>query len=288
LSAGKTVAAALAWGAACIRSSSESPGLDAQLALAAVLGCQRSWLLGHPESGLTAGQQAAFRHSIERLAQGEPLPYLLGWRDFYGLRFGVSPAVLIPRPETELLVEQALQIAAARPSPLRMADIGTGSGCIAISLALNLDRPNIIATDISMPAVQQARRNAVSLRAEGAICWIQADGLGCFAAGSIDVLIANPPYIPRRRLEQLAVARWEPTLALDGGDDGMSLLRRLLHDLDRVLAKDGTALIEIDSESASAAQALAVQSTRRGPGQLLQDLSGRDRMLLLGSPGKAR
>jgi release factor glutamine methyltransferase len=284
----ETVGTALGWGAERIRSSTESPALDVQMALAAILGCGRSWLLGHPEVTLPARQQDAFRRSIERLASGEPLAYLLGWREFYGLRFEVSPAVLIPRPETELLVEQALEIAATRRGPLRLADIGTGSGCIAISLALNLDHPAIIASDISYAALHQARRNARSLRAEGIIRWIQTDGLSSFGAGTLDLLVANPPYVPSQRLEQLPVAHWEPRLALDGGEDGMSVLRGLLLDLDRVLVDDGLALIEVDSELAGAAQAMASRSTRRGPGRLLRDLSGRERMLLLESKGIAR
>ena len=251
------------------------PGNDSLVLLGHVLKQSKSWILTHGEYSLTPTENHTLQTDVERLLQGVPLPYILGEWEFYGHRFEVCPDVLIPRPETELLVEEALRSATDLDHPL-IADVGCGSGIIAISLAAELPQSQVVALDLSRPALDVARRNATRHHAQ--IHFLQADLLqpvvGCF-----DLICANLPYIPSDILNQLDVARWEPQLALDGGVTGLAAIQRLLAQAKTRLAHHGTILLEIE---ASLGQNVLDDANKAFPNaevELLKDLAGKDRLI---------
>jgi release factor glutamine methyltransferase len=262
---------------------SDTPSLDAQVLLAHIMGKSRSWLLAHPQARLNMVQSQALEEALLRLEQGEPLPYVLGHWEFYGLDFIVSPAVLIPRPETELLVEQALAWLRHHPQHRRVADVGTGSGCIAITLAVHIPDVQVLATDLSPDALRLAQTNAQKHGVAERIHFVQADLLPPSdlspLPGPLDLILANLPYIPTQRLPTLNVTRWEPILSLDGGADGMALIRRLLHLIPGKLAADGLLLLEIDASQGRAVASLAQSIFPQARVQVLTDLSGLDRLV---------
>jgi release factor glutamine methyltransferase len=251
--------------------------LSAQVLLSRLLGRNRSWLLAHSEFELTAHQRQAFRQSVDRLAAGEPLPYLLGEWEFYGRKFDVGESVLIPRPETELMMERALQLGTRAR---RILDLGTGSGCVAVSLALELPEASVLATDRSLAALQMVQVNARRYGVSNRVMLIAADLLAALDV-RFELICANLPYIPSGRLIDLEVARHEPREALDGGPDGMQLIRRALADLPRVLAKDGAALFEIDAAQADVAAQLAQTTFPSAAIRTETDLAGHQRLLVI-------
>jgi release factor glutamine methyltransferase len=275
-----TVGALLAETRCALQSVSLDSGLEAELLLADTLGRDRTWVLAHPEVGLDAEPAAWFRRRLGRLLAGEPLPYVLGWWEFYGRRFHLTPDVLIPRPETELLMEAALAYLASRPDHRRAADIGSGSGCLAVSLACEVGDLRLVATDLSREALLVAQSNARDHGVQGRIGFVQADLLAGLT-GPLDLVCANLPYIPTSTLLGLAVGRREPRLGLDGGEDGMHLIRRLLRQLGGVLAQGGRALLEIEAGEGEAALAAAASAVPDARVRLRQDLSGHDRLLVI-------
>jgi release factor glutamine methyltransferase len=263
---------------------SETPALDAQVLAADLLRVGRAWILAHPEAELSSDQVLAFEASGYRLEQGEPLPYVLGHWEFYGLDFRVSPAVLIPRPETELLVEQALAWLRERQSSTAgwlAADVGCGSGCIAVALAKHMPDLTVVASDLSLPALDVAVQNIVLHGLEGRISCVQADLLPALGA-PLDLVCANLPYIPTGSLQGTRPARWEPAQALDGGMDGLDLIRRLLQQLamhPSPLVAGGLALLEVETSQGEHALELARRLLSRAESAVLQDLAGRSRCL---------
>jgi release factor glutamine methyltransferase len=217
------VAQALEHGRQALLNRSTTPNLDAQLLLMKAADQTRAWVLAHPEAELDASQARQFQHDLAELAAGTALPYILGWWEFYGRRFRLSRKVLIPRPETELLVEQALNWL-QRVDGGRALDLGTGSGCLAVTLAAERPGVRVLAADIEREALQQARLNASWYGVEERISFVQADLLSPLR-GPFDVICANLPYIPTAALADLEVARREPARALDGGRDGLSCRR---------------------------------------------------------------
>lgn len=257
----------------------DTPGLDAQVLLAKVTGKPRAWVLAHPEAPLTGSRAAALEALAQRLSDGEPLPYLLGEWEFFGLSFEVTPDVLIPRPETELLVESAIaRLKDLRGDNLRVADVGTGSGCIAISLAVTVPGVRVTATDISAEALEVARRNAVrhgvEERVEFQCCNLLPDSPADF-----HLIVANLPYIPTRTLCKLPVYRREPTLALDGGTDGLSAIRSLIEQAPERLAPGGMLLMEIEASEGAAVLSLACDAFSEAEVHLHKDVAGHDRLL---------
>lgn len=253
--------------------TSESPGLDAHVLLAASLGVDRTHLLGHPEQVLSAAQAEAFGAWVERHAAGEPVAYILGRRGFYDLDLLVTPDVLIPRPETELLLERALAFAQQRPG-LTAVDIGTGSGALAVTFATHTPGAAVYAVDISPQALAVARQNA---EAQGAaVTFFEGDLLQPLIERGIqvDLLMANLPYIATDEVPRLDVSHYEPVLALDGGPDGLDLVRRLLAQLPQVARPGALVLLEIGADQGAATLAL-VGAT----GQLFQDYAGLDRIV---------
>jgi release factor glutamine methyltransferase len=257
---------------------SETPVLDAQVLLAHVLERPRSWVLAHPEATLSPDQEHHLNKCLTRLEQGEPLPYVLGHWEFYGLDFLVNPAVLIPRPETELLVEQALAWLRATPRRRMAADVGTGSGCIAVSLAVHSPDLCVVASDISRETLKTARKNAARHAVSGRVTCVQSQ-LVPPANRPFDLICANLPYIPTEKLSGLKVAGWEPRMALDGGPDGLKHIRPLIDSASRSLAPGGMLLVEIEASQGAAACALAKAAFPYGETCLLPDLSGNDRLV---------
>jgi len=277
----------------------DAPRLTAEVLLAHVLGITRTQLLSRPERQLSAETLAPFQSLVSRAAQGEPLAYLTGRREFYGLDFLVDSRVLVPRPETELLVDFALTLHAPR-STLHILDIGAGSGCIAITLALKLPAARVTAIDISPEALALARLNAERHGVSNRVTFIQSDLLSNLQFSNLQspvsnlqslisnlqspitnyqLLIANLPYIPSDELPRLPVARHEPALALDGGPDGLALIRRLLADAPRLMASRGRLLLEIGAAQGEAAAALARAAFPSAQIEIHQDLAGHDRRL---------
>ena len=261
---------------------SETPVLDAQVILAHILGKPRSWVLAHPEFSLTPEQAVELERALTRLEAGEPLPYVLGHWEFFGMDFSVSRQVLIPRPETELMVEQALTWLRRHPARRAVLDVGTGSGCIALSLAIKTPNLHVLANDISPGALEQAQSNLLRYALQGRVQFVLAD-LFPEVGGSFDLICANLPYIPSAELARLKVGRWEPQLALDGGPDGLRLVRRLLRQAPSHLAPGGLLLVEIEANQGQAVLDLARDAFPAAEIALLPDLAGKDRLLCIQS-----
>ena len=268
---------------------SDTPALDASVLIAHVLNKPRSWVMAHNELTLTTEQQRQLDNSLMRLKSGEPFPYILGHWEFFGLRLNVTPDTLIPRPETELLVEKAIAWLQAHPAKRSVADVGTGSGAIAVSVAVHVPDAKILATDISSGALQVAKRNAEKFGVSGMIQFAECDllphpfaplplGEGLGVRG-IDLLCANLPYIPTSTLYGLPIYNREPTLALDGGEDGLDPFRKLLNLSLHWLAPDGMMLQEIESTRGSQALSVAGAAFPEASISLHKDLAGRDRLL---------
>jgi len=263
---------------------SDTPDLDASVLVAQILNKPRTWVMAHPELELTSEQQKKLDDSLTRLERGESFPYVLGHWEFFGLDFDVTQDVLIPRPETELLVEKA--IAWLQESPVRqtVADVGTGCGAIAVTIAVNVPEVRVLATDISHKALEVAQKNAIKFDVNDRVDFVQCDLLPPPIASlprerHFDLICANLPYIPTSTLYKLAIFGHEPTLALDGGDDGLELIRGLLNIAPEWLAPNGMMLLEIESTRGIQALNLACDLISEGTIHLHQDLAGRDRLL---------
>jgi release factor glutamine methyltransferase len=273
---------------------SESARLDAELLLGHVLGMARAGLLAHTDLVVPTEQRSALEDALVRRASGEPVAYIRGIKEFYGLAFTVDGRALIPRPETELVVELVLErlrerlTGMPRPPgspPLRVWDVGTGSGAIAVSVAVEARRRGygadlrLVATDISSDALALATENAVGHGVADMIELAPADLLALEHAAPVDLLAANLPYVPSAVLPTLPVAAsFEPQSALDGGPDGLKLLRPLLDGLPAALADEGIALLEMGAEHADAVRS---EVERRLPGWTVvihEDLASRPRV----------
>jgi release factor glutamine methyltransferase len=260
------------------RLSAEDASLDAQILLTHILGKPRSWVLAHSDGELSPAQENEFEVSVNRLANGEPLAYILGRWEFFGLPFDVTPDVLIPRPETELLVERALDWLEHRSNARSAIDVGTGSGCIAISLAVKIPNLHIDATDISPRALDIAKHNADNHDVASRMNFYCCDLLPPFEK-SYDLIVANLPYIPTETMKTLAVYKNEPVLALDGGSDGLDLVRRLVSLAPRYLTSGGLVLLEIESSQGVAAISFAYDTFSHASIHLHRDLADHDRLI---------
>ncbi len=270
--------------AAQIEPLGDTPQLDAQVLLAHCIQKPRTWLMAHPEYALTKKEQDQLTDALEKLSAGEPLPYVLGKWEFFGLEFEITNDVLIPRPETELLVEKAIAWLRASPERRTVADIGTGSGTIATSIAMHILDARILATDISFDALKVAQHNARKFHVQQRVDFLQCDLLPqhiepLSTDRHFDLICANLPYIPTDTLHQLPIYGKEPTLALDGGVDGLDIYRRLFKLAPNWLAPRGMLLLEIESTLGVKALSLAYDSFSDVTIHMHQDLAGRDRLL---------
>lgn len=271
---------ALAWARDQWREMAGAEPLDADVLLAHVLDVSRAVLLAHPETSLSDAQAAQFAALVRRRAEGTPVAYLIGRHPFYDRDFLVTPDVLIPRAETEHLIEAALAWARGR-GPLRVVDVGTGSGAIAVTLAAHLPDAHVHAIDRSAAALAVARQNAERAGVIERVTFHQGNLLDpLLAAGeTLDLIAANLPYIPTAELAALDVARHEPALALDGGPNGLDVIRLLLAQAPRALAHDGLLLLEIGAGQGMRAAALAAEQFPGAAIGVLADYAGHDRVL---------
>jgi release factor glutamine methyltransferase len=271
-----TIGALLREGARRLAATSPTPRLDAELLLAHLLGWGRARLLAEADAPVAEAVAAEYARLLERRAELVPVAYLTGHKEFYGLEFAVDARVLVPRPETELLVEQAIAWAAKHPRPLAVADIGTGSGAIAVALAKHLPAATVYAVDLSPAALEVARANAT--RHGVAVQFFQGDLLASLPRGQIDILISNPPYTLLDAIDP-GVRRHEPQLALDGGPDGLDVYRRLLRDAPAYLKSPGMLLLELGAGQDTAVGALARDAFPLARLHVHHDLAGIARVL---------
>ncbi len=255
--------------------------LDAQTLLAHALDVDRTHLIVNYRQPLTDEQQTNYQSLIARRAAGEPLQYIVGQQEFFGLPFRVTPAVLIPRPETELLVEETIRLAQTLNHAPIIVDVGTGSGCIAISLARELEDAQLYATDISADALAVARQNAATNGVAERIQFIQCDLLaGLPDELQADFIVSNPPYIAAYELAglQREVREWEPHSALTDNADGLSFYRRLLVETPQHLKAEGYLLCELGYQQAEAVIVMVKEGWLNS--YLLNDLQGIPRTLV--------
>jgi release factor glutamine methyltransferase len=268
----------------------ESPRFDAELLLAHVLGTNRAAILARPEQQLTPKQLTRFRDFVARRGNREPLAYIVGHREFFGLDILVDHRVLIPRPETELLVEHALDIASHMAASLPIADVGAGSGAIAVSLAMQLPEATLYALDHSAEALELVAENARRYHVADRVRCLHSDLLSALP-GPVDLITANLPYVTTDEWRALApeIHNYEPRSALDGGPDGLDLISRLLATAQAYLRPAGAILLEIGAGQGVAATALAHTHFPQARVKLVQDYAGLDRLLAVetGAPDRA-
>lgn len=259
------------------------PQLVAQSLLAAALNCDRTHLIINFNRPLSPEEENRYDALLTRRARGEPLQYITGTQGFFGLEFEVTPDVLIPRPETELLVEEVIGLASELVSPV-VVDIGTGSGCLAVALARELSRANVIGTDISSAALAVARRNIIRHNLGDRISLLGADLLSAFAPQPFaDFIVSNPPYIAAHEVPglQREVRDWEPRVALTDNGDGLSFFRKLIRQAPVYLKPGGHMLCEMGFTQAETVLAL-VEDEVWSASRVLDDLQGIPRCLVVG------
>ena len=259
-----------------LRRGLPDPHREAFFLLAAAWEIDEIRLRVWPEVSIAAEVEELFFRWVERRAAGEPAEHIVGRCSFWGRSFRVTPSVLIPRPETELMVQAALE--ATLPPRARVLDVGTGSGCLAITLAADRADWCVIGIDRSLDALQVARHNGVEHGVD--VAWLWSD-LVSSCGSAFDLVVANLPYIPTDWLPTLGVEiSREPVLALDGGRDGLDLVRRLVGDLERILVPGGRCLLELAEDQADAVEELAQEQGLRPAGRR-RDIGGCDRMVIL-------
>ena len=251
--------------------------------LAHSLHVPHSWLHAHPEMPLNRAQHRHYLDYLKQRATGQPLPYLLGRWEFFGLKFSVDARALIPRPETELMIEEAIAVSQRHVagSEFTVADVGAGCGIIAVTLALRLTPARITASDISHAALCLTRENAHRHGVSASVHVVQADLLA--GLGRFNLICANLPYVSSEELNTLAVAQHEPKLALDGGHDGLRVIDRLLSSARRHLRPGGSLLLEIGTGQGPKALQLGRARLPWAKCCVLPDLSGRARLLRITS-----
>lgn len=280
----KTIAGVLRHGRTRLQEAGiDTPRLDAEVLLMEALGWSREDLCRNPEGELSEAQAQRFESLVSRRLQAEPVAYVTGTQEFWSLDFRVTPDVLIPRPETEHLVEIVVAFLASRPGPCRVLEIGTGSGAVAVCLARECAEAEIWATDVSAPALDVARDNASRHGVDGKIQWLRGD---LFApvqglAGWFDVLVSNPPYVPGGEIGGLRrdVRDWEPLLALDGGADGMDFYRRFASEGARHLREGGLLAVEVGVEQGATVSRLFDAQAELGRIRVRQDYAGLPRVV---------
>lgn len=274
-----TVGAALDAATARLRASSPTARLDAEALLAHVLQLSRAGLLARRGDALMDDAAGRFARLVARRAELEPVAYLTGEREFYGLPFTVDRRVLVPRPETELLVDLALRAAArfSGQAEIRVADIGTGSGAIAVAVAAHLPAAHVWAVDLSEEALDVARANVARQHVAERVTLLHGNGLAPLP-GPVDLLLSNPPYTVLAEVDE-NVRRHEPHAALDGGADGLAVIRELFAAAPRYVNHDGAVLMEIAAWQGATASAVARAAFPDAAISVHRDLAGLERVL---------
>jgi len=258
--------------------------LEAEVLLRHTLDLDRAHLYARLQEDLGSGDQAVFHSLLARRLVHEPTAYIVGQREFYGLDLETTPAALIPRPETELLVQEALSRACGR-EPLLIVDVGTGNGAIAVALAVHLPQAALVAIDLSREALALAVRNARRHGVESRVSFLQADLLAPLAQAA-DLIVANLPYVRSADWEALPpeIREHEPRAALDGGPDGLREIERLLEQVPSYLRPGGSLLVEVGPPQAAPALALARRCFPDAAARILPDAAGLDRLLAIDTP----
>ncbi len=293
-----TVLRVLQWTAEYLRRhGSETPRLDAELLLAHVRGCQRIELYTRFDEELTADERARMRELVQRRARHEPVAYLIGGREFFGLEFHVTRDVFIPRPETETLVMELLELSKPLAAP-KVLDVGTGSGCIAVAYAVQRPDAVVVGVDISPAALRVARQNAERHRVDHRVRFLQSDlfeflrgeptaelaeEVGSPLPRQFDFIVSNPPYVAENEADavQPDVRLHEPHQAVFGGPDGLAVIRRLIAEAPEFLNRPGWLLLEISPEQSEAVSRLAAETGQYGRPRFAKDLAGSRRVAVL-------
>jgi release factor glutamine methyltransferase len=265
------------------RHGSDSPRLDAEVLLAHARQCQRIQLYTAFNQEPEESVKAAFRELVRRRADGTPVAYLVGHKEFYSVRFRVSPDVLIPRPETEHLVIEAIDKARLfLADPIRMADVGTGSGCVAISLAKHLKSARILATDLSPQAIAIAQSNAQQHEVADRVEVLQCDLLPTSETGPFHLIVSNPPYVSEKEYAQLAkeVREHEPRMALVAGPQGTEVIGRLMNTAKEHLVPGGWLLVELSPMIAERVEGMFRADPQWNLERVAKDLAGLPRIAL--------
>ncbi len=258
-----------------------SPRLDAEVLLSHILGKDRMYLYVNFDQPLEADELAAFREAVKQRAKRVPVAYITGRKEFFGLPFSVTPAVLIPRPDTEVLVEASLRRLQGREAPL-ILDVGTGSGAIVISLLRKLPAARAVAVDISPDALSVAAGNAASLGVADRLEFVRGDLLAPVAGQVFDAIVSNPPYIAAKELAGLAPELgFEPRTALAGGADGLDFYRRLAAGSAAHLRPEGFLAVEVGAGQAGAVAALATAATGLAAVETVKDYAGVERVIVM-------
>ena len=267
------------------RHTVDHPRLNAEMLLCEALGMKRLELYLQFDRPLSTSEVDAFRDMLRRRGTRQPLQYILGHEEFYGRRFLVTPDVLIPRPETEILVETVLKRLKDRTEPV-IADIGTGSGCIAVTLAAEIPGAHVTAADISDAALTVARKNARNAGVEEAVSFVQGDLLAPLRGKQFDAIVSNPPYVPEgdRDGMQPEVRDYEPALALFSGPDGLSIIREIVAGCAALIRPGGLVALEIGIHQSGAVRALWREHAPDWNVEVVQDLAGIDRIILAACP----
>lgn len=274
----QTIFTALQSATAELAAISDTPRLDAQIILENIINKDRSFLLAHGETPLSEDEATQFTELVRLRAMGEPIAYIVGKRAFYDREIAVTRGVLIPRPETEHLLEEALAFVAQKPDA-QVVDVGTGSGALAVTLAANAPQAHIYATDISPMALVMTRYNAFLNKVN--LTSYEGHLLDPLIERQIrvDVLMANLPYIATEDLADLEVSRHEPRTALDGGPDGLDLVRELLEQAPQVCQPGALILLEIGADQGPAALALVQAAFPDAEAEILKDYAQLDRII---------
>jgi release factor glutamine methyltransferase len=262
----------------------DSPRLISEMLLTHVLGGQRIDLYANANRPATNDEREILRSYVKRTLEHEPVQYIVGKAWFNGMEFTVNSSTLIPRTCTETIVEQCLHICDTNsfPAPPRIADIGTGSGCIAISIAANTTSCTIVATDVSNDALELATENAIMHKVSDKISFVQGDGMSpLLGLEPFDIICSNPPYIPEDEMEHLDlnVKNWEPELSLAGGKNGLELIEPILEFAPQCLNSEGILLIELAMSTKDTVLELANANAGLRDAVILRDRFGDDRFL---------
>ncbi len=274
------------------RKGISSPRLESELLLSHILGFNRVALYLNYDMALSSEELKRFREVVERRVTGEPIQYIRGYQEFWSIPFKVSPDVLIPRPETEILVEEALRLIELEGWDRPMiVDVGTGCGAIAISIAKSVRSSNVIATEISWEAIALARENAKIQDVASKIAFVQGDLLSCVKsgrAGGCHLIVSNPPYIEREDVPHLPreIKDFEPQRAIDGGTDGLGFYRRFFVEAPTCLRTGGWLILEIGAYQGERILRILEQIGGLSEGRIIPDYAGKSRAIITQKTGQ--